>query len=99
VLTRRALERFTATVLASNREVIDLLHDLGGVTVRSRDADTLELDVDIEEPEELELEFEVAGEEPSAGLMGALRAAAAGSLRVLGLRIPGLGRSRGRCAR
>jgi GNAT superfamily N-acetyltransferase len=89
-LTDRAraegVERFSATVLAENRDVIDLLRGLGGVTVRARGAGTLELDVELEEPEAIELEFDVAGEVQGDGLAGALRAAAAGSLRLPGLR-------------
>jgi len=89
-LTERAgeegIERFTATVLAENRQVIELLRGLGGVTVRADAAGALEVDVELEEPRAVELEFEVAGRRPSDGLADALRAAAAGSLRRHGLR-------------
>jgi GNAT superfamily N-acetyltransferase len=83
-----SVRRFTATVLAENRDVVELLRDVGAVRSRPDGAGTLEMAVELagaSAPASVELEFEV----PRAGGVGAalgrtLRAAAAGQLRLPG---------------
>jgi GNAT superfamily N-acetyltransferase len=67
--SQEGIERFTATCLARNHEVIQLLHELGAATDRPAGAGVLEVRVDL--PARLE---------PEDPLSHTLRAAARGDL-------------------